>query len=232
MRRLLASLAAVGLLVGLAAAPVGAASKPATTCTGSLLPGTYGSITVPAGATCDLRAGPVTVLGGVQVSPGASFFLGVESTGPASGTINGGTINGGIIANGAAQVQVYNALIHGAVLVQGGSGPVVPGPACWPPSPSKPLCWYFSDFSDDTITGGVTINRYDGIWLGFIRNHVNGTVMLTNNRQTYDETDVGDNVVHGSLLCSGNVPQENTGFSAGGPSTVTGHDTCHYPPPA
>ena len=118
MRRLLVSLAAVGLLVGLAAAPVGAASNPATTCTGSLPPGTYGSITVPAGATCDLGAGPVTVLGGVRGSPGASFLLGVEYTGPASGTINGG-----IVANGAAQVVVYNALIHGAVSVQGGAGP-------------------------------------------------------------------------------------------------------------
>ena len=47
MRRLLVSLAAVGLLVGLAAAPVGAASNPGTTCSGSLPSGTYGTITVP-----------------------------------------------------------------------------------------------------------------------------------------------------------------------------------------
>jgi len=221
MRRLLVSLAAVGLLVGLAAAPVGAASNPATTCIGPLPPGTYGSITVPAGATCDLGVGPVVVRGGVLVSPGASFLLGFEG-GPATGTINGG-----IVAIGAAQVAVHNALIHGAVLVQGGSGPVVPVPACWPPSFLSPWCWYFSDFEDNTIDGAVTINGYNGIWLGFIRNHVNGTVMLTNNRQTYDETDVGANVVHGSLLCSGNVPLENTGGSPSSPSQVTGHDTCN-----
>jgi hypothetical protein len=73
----------------------------------------------------------------------------------------------------------------------------------------------------------VTINGYNGFWLGFIRDHVNGTVMLINNHQPLDEIDVGSNVVHGSLLCSGNVPTENTGPSAGGPSTVTGQDTCH-----
>jgi len=213
MRRLLVSLAAVGLLVGLAAAPVGAASNPATTCTGSLPPGTYGSITVPAGATCDLGVGPVVVLGGVVVSPGASFLLGYEG-GPATGTINGG-----IVAIGAAQVAVHNALIHGAVSVQGGAGPF----GCT--APFAPLC--FSDLEDDTITGGVTINGYDGFWLGFIRNHVNGTVRLTNNNQQLDEIDVGSNVVHGSLFCSGNVPLENTGISAGGPSTVTGQDTCN-----
>jgi hypothetical protein len=212
MRRLLVSLAAVGLLVGLAAAPVGAASKPATTCTGSLPPGTYGSITVPAGATCDLGVGPVVVRGGVLVSPGASFLLGFEG-GPATGTINGG-----IVADDAAQVQVHDALIHGAVMVQGGSGLFG--------ATGAPL---FSDFEDNTITGGVTIDGYNGFWLGFIRNQVNGTVMLINNVQPFvvDEIDVGSNVVHGSLLCSGNVPLENTGGSPGTQSQVTGHDTCN-----
>ncbi len=161
------------------------------------------------------------MLGGVVVSPGASFLLGYAG-GPATGTINGG-----IAAIGAAQVAVHNALIRGAVLVRGGAGPVVPVPTCWPPSFLSPWCWYFSDFEGSTIDGAVTINGYDGIWLGFIRNHVNGTVMLTNNRQTYDETDVGANVVHGNLLCSGNVPLENTGGSPSSPSQVTGHDACN-----
>jgi hypothetical protein len=203
-------LTAVGLLVGLAAAPVGAASTHATSCTGSLPPGTYGSITVPTGATC-VVVGPVVVLGGVLVSPGASFLLGVEYSGLASGTINGG-----IVADHAAQVQVYNALIHGAVSVQGGSGAVG---------------FLFTDFSDDKITGEMTIEGYNGVWLGFLHNHVNGTVRLTNNTLQFvpfvSEADVGDNVVHGSLLCSGNVPLENTGGSPGTQSQVTGLDTCN-----
>lgn len=215
MQRLIGAMAAAVLVAAVLGFPATAfAGSSTTSCTGSLPPGTYGMITVPAGATCDLGAGPVIVLGGVRVSPGASFLLGVEYTGPASGTINGG-----IVANGAAQVVVYNALIHGAVSVQGGAGPF----GCAGPVPG--LC--YTDLSDDTITGGVTVNGYDGIWLGFIRDHVNGTVMLTNNVQSFDEIDVGSNVVNGSLLCSGNVPLENTGVSPGGPSTVTGQDTCN-----
>ena len=80
---------------------------------------------------------------------------------------------------------------------------------------------------DSQINGDVTISGYQACFLGFMRNRVNGTVMLTNNYAPDDEIDVGDNVVHGDLLCSGNDPLENTGGSPSTPSQVTGLNTCH-----
>ncbi len=137
-----------------------------------------------------------------------------------------GTISGGIAANSAAQVQVHDAQINGNVTVEGGAGPFASGcPIFQTPFGPLPIC--FTDFEDNSINGAVTINGYNGVWLGFIRNHDSGTVTISNNNQQYDQLDIGSNVVLGSLICFGNNPTENTGGSAGGPSSVTGQDTCH-----
>ncbi len=210
----MAPLSAGALLLFLLPASASAAS--ATVCTGTLAPGTYHSIVVPAGQTCDLGVGPVDVLSGVQIDPGATFSLGFE-LGPDTGTISGG-----IAADDAAQVQVHNALINGGVSVQGGSG------AFGCTQPFAPVC--FTDFEDNTINGGATINGYNGFFLGFIRNHVNGAVTISDN-VVPDQIDIGTNQVHGSLTCAGNNPLENTGSSPGPtPDTVTGRNTCHEVP--
>lgn len=207
----IASFGAGALLLFLLPGSASAAS--ATVCTGALPPGTYHSIVVPAGQTCDLGVGPVHVLSGVHVGPGATFMLGFEQ-GPATGTISGG-----VAADNAAQVQVHNARINGGVRVQGGSGPF----GCAQPFP--PTC--FTDFEDNAINGGATISGYNGFFLGFIRNHVNGAVTISHNTVP-DQIDIGANTVHGSLTCAGNNPLENTGSSPGpAPDTVTGRNTCH-----
>ena len=194
-------------------ASAGAASSSVTTCVGPLAPGTYDSLVVPAGQSC-LGIGPVKVLAGVQIGHGATFVLGFES-GPTTGTINGG-----LKADHAAQVQVHNARITGGVRILGGSGPF----GCT--EPFRPVC--FADLEDNSISGRVTIEGYDGFWLGFIRNHVNGSVTISNNTQTLDETDVGSNMVNGNLTCTGNDPLENLGASPGPVAdTVTGRNTCH-----
>ncbi len=72
---------------------------------------------VPAGQTCNLGVGPVTVHGGVVVGAGATFMLCFEG-GPSTGTISGG-----IRADNAAQVQVHDAQINSGVTVEGGAGP-------------------------------------------------------------------------------------------------------------
>jgi hypothetical protein len=193
-------------------ASASAASPSATTCNGTLAPGTYQSIVVPNGATCALGVGPIHVLAGVQVGSDASFVLGVER-GPATGTIGGG-----VVANNAAEVIVHDARINGGVTVHGGSHlfGCVPFNAC------------ITLLEDNSINGATTIDGYAGFFLGFIRNHANGSVTISNNRQTLDELDVGSNVVHGTLMCAGNNPVENTGDSPGPtPNTVTGRNTCH-----
>ena len=202
------------LLLFFLPASASAASSSSTTCVGTLAPGTYHSLVVPAGQTCDLGVGPVRVLAGVQVGPGATFMLGFE-LGPATGTITGG-----LAADNAAQVQVHNARITGGVTIQGGSGAF----GCAQPVPH--LC--FTDLEDNSISGGATIDSYNGFFLGFIRNHVNGSVTISNNTQTPDQLDIGSNVINGNLTCAGNNPTENTGDSPGPtPDTVTGHNTCH-----
>lgn len=217
--RWMAALAAGGGLVagGLAVlggpSAAGAAPPQATICTGTLSPGTYRSITVPPGATCNAGIGPLRVLAGVDVGRGATFMLGFEGGPPT------GTIGGGVRALDAAQVQVHDARITGGVDTRGGTGPF----GCTGPVPG--LC--FSDFEDNSISGGTVIDGYNGFFLGFIRNTVNGAVRITN-ADLPDELDIGSNVVHGSLTCSGNVPTENTGGSPGPtPDIVTGRNTCH-----
>lgn len=206
------------LALGLVPAATGVAAGPsAAVCSGSLAPGTYQSITVPAGATCDLGDGPVTVLAGVSVGPGATFMLGHETPyGPLTSSLGGG-----VVGDNAAQVQIHNSRITGGVNLQGGSGPF----GCT--APIAPLC--FNDLEDNVINGGATINGYDGLYLGFIRNTVNGTTTVTNNAVP-DELDLGSNTVHGDLVCGGNTPVENTGESPGAPNSVTGRDTCNENP--
>ncbi len=153
--------------------------------------------------------------GGVQIGQGATFILGYEG-GPSTGTTNGA-----ITADHAAQVQIHNAQINGRVTIQGGTGAF--GPLCT--TPFVPVC--YTDLEDNSINGAVTINGYNGFWLGFIRNHVNGAVTISNNNQSHAEIDIGSLVVHGNLVCFGNTPTENTGGSPSGPSTMTGQDTCN-----
>jgi hypothetical protein len=212
--RAVLALAAGVLLVFVLPASAGAATSAATVCAGTLAPGTYQSLVVPAGQTCDLGVGPVQVLAGVRVGSGASFVLGVDG-GPATGTIGGG-----LTAGNAAEVIVHMARINGGVSIQGGSGPF----GCT--QPFAPVC--ITLLQGNSINGGATINGYNGLFLGFIRNHVNGSVTISNNNQALDEIDIGSNVVNGSLTCAGNTPTENTGDSPGPtPDTVTGQNTCH-----
>ena len=52
--------------------PVGASAI--TTCTGTLSPGTYHKVVVPANAVCTSN-GPLTIRGGLYVEGGATFVL-------------------------------------------------------------------------------------------------------------------------------------------------------------
>ena len=64
------------------------------------------------------------------------------------------------------------------------------------------------------IHGGVTISGYDGFWFGFIRNHVRGTVSLSDNVLVDpDGNEYVTNTIHGSLNCSGNSPAPQVGDS-------------------
>jgi len=205
MRRTLAVLA-VALLAALAVS-VSSPAATATTCTDTLAPGTYGAVTVPAGATCLIFDGPITIRGGISVGEGATFVFGSEETPDVTATISGG-----VRSTNAMSVQIHSATINGNVDLEGGAGPF-----------GGPFDVTWNTLEDNRINGSVTVNGYDGFWQGFIRNTVNGAVNFNNNTVLdTDGNEVVTNVIHGSLGCAGNNPAPQVGDSGGEDNVVTG----------
>ena len=185
-------------------------SSNATTCTGTLAPGTYKQVVVPAGESCVTFAGPVTIKGGVSVEAGATFVLGSEEN-----PVHTGTISGGVRSQDAASVQIHFSTINGGVNLSGGAGPF-----------GGPFGITWNTIEDSVINGSVNITGYDGFWQGFFRNTVNGTVNFNNNTVVDpDGNEVQTNTIHGSLNCSGNTPSPQRGDSEGSPNEVSGHKT-------
>jgi hypothetical protein len=185
-------------------------SSNATTCTDTLVPGTYKQVVVPAGASCVTFAGPVTIKGGVTVEAGATFVLGSEEN-----PVHTGTISGGVRSQDAASVQIHFSTINGGVDLSGGAGPF-----------GGPFGITWNTIEDSVINGSVRITGFDGFWQGFFRNTVNGTVNFSNN--TVVDTDGNEfqtNTIHGSLNCSGNTPSPQQGDSEGSPNQVSGRKT-------
>jgi hypothetical protein len=211
MKRLIrlvgASVLGAGLFVSVPV--VAAAGSSTTACTDFLAPGTYHRVVVPAGEAC-FSEGPVTIRSGLFIEPGATFVLGSEES-PGST----GTISGGVHATNPASVQIHFATINGGVGVHGGSGPF-----------GGPFDITWNAIEDNQINGGATVEGYDGLWFGFIRNNVNGSVNLNDN-VLFDEdaNEYVTNAIHGSLNCAGNSPAPQVGDSEGSPNQVTGRKT-------
>jgi hypothetical protein len=185
------------------------AGSSTTMCDGVLAPGTYQKVVVPAGAAC-FSDGPVTIRSGLFIGPGATFVLGSEDK-PG----NNGTISSGVHATNAASVQIHFVTVNGGVDIRGGSGPS-----------GGPFGITWNTIEDSRINGGVTMSGYNGFWLGFIRNNVNGSVNLNNNvLADEDGNEYVTNTIHGSLNCTGNSPAPQTGDSGGSPNQVTGPKT-------
>jgi hypothetical protein len=185
------------------------AASRTTQCTGTLAPGTYRKVVVPAGATC-FASGPLTIRNGLFIKTGATFVLGDEEH-PG----NNGTISAGVHGTDAASVQIHFARINGGVRIHGGSGPFGP-----------PFDVTWNTIEDSHINGSVTIAGYNGFWMGFIRNHVRGSVNLNNNvLEDPDGNEYVSNTIRGSLNCAGNSPAPQIGDSEGSPNQVTGAKT-------
>jgi hypothetical protein len=206
--RLLAIATTGAALLAAAAGSAQAKSNP-TSCTSGLAPGTYQKVVVPEGAVC-VSDGPVTIRGGLFISPGATFVLGSEESQGATGTISGG-----VRAVRPASVQIHFATINGGLDVRGGSGPF-----------GGPFDVTFNAIEDNRINGGATIEGYNGFWFGFIRNRVNGGVNLNNNvLADPDANEYVTNTIHGGLNCAGNSPAPQSGDSEGAQNQVTGAKT-------
>jgi hypothetical protein len=196
-------------LVASIAVPTVAGAAEAARCTGTLEPGTYGRVIVPADARC-FSDGPVRIQGGLWIRSGATFVLGSAESGWTTGTISDG-----VHAQDPASVQIHFATINGGIDVRGGSGPFGP-----------PFDVTWNAIEDNVIHGGATVVGYDGFWFGFIRNRVSGTVTLRDNvLADPDGNEYVTNSIHGSLKCSGNSPAPQVGDSQGLRNVVTGRKT-------
>ncbi len=199
----------VTAVVATALVAASTSSAAPTTCNGVLEPGTYTRLVVPAGATC-IGVGHVTVNGNVSVGEGATFVLSAEDTPDATSTINGS-----VQATNPLNLQIHFTTINGRIESHGGSGPF-----------GGPFDVTWITIEDSLINGGVTIDGYNGFWMGFIRNHVNGTVNLNDNTLVDDDgNEYVTNSINGNLKCSGNSPAPQVGDSGGNPNQVNGRAT-------
>ena len=209
MRKLLSLLGSGTVVIALVATALPAEASGTTRCTDTLAPGSYQRVVVLAGAVC-LSDGPVRISEGLWIRSGATFVLGSEESGWTTGTINDG-----VHAWDAASVQIHFATINGGIHVHGGSGPF-----------GGPFDVTWNAIEDNVIHGGVTVTGYDGFWFGFIRNHVSGTVRMSDNvLADPDGNEYVTNVIHGSLRCWDNSPAPQVGDSEGLPNDVTGPKT-------
>jgi hypothetical protein len=205
----LLGLGALGAALVMSAPGAAPAAARTTECNGILASGTYGKVVVAKDATCFVET-PVRIRHGLFIKQGATFVLGDEEH-PG----NNGRISGGVHAKNAASVQIHFITIKGGIRIHGGSGPSGP-----------PFDVTWTTIEDSRIKGNVTIDGYNGFWMGFIRNTVHGTVNLRNNvLEDPDGNEYVTNTIHGNLNCSGNSPAPQIGDSEGSPNEVTGRKT-------
>jgi hypothetical protein len=181
----------------------------ATTCNGTLEPGTYQRVVVPQDGVC-LSDGPVTIRGGLFVQRGGTLVLGSEEN-----PVHTATIGGGVHAWNAMSVQIHFSTIDGGIDIHGGSGPF-----------GGPFDVTWNTIEDSTVNGGYNEIGYDGFWNGFIRNNVHGSVNINGNTVVDpDGNEIVTNTIHGNLNCQGNDPPPQVGDSGGSPNHVTGQET-------
>src|SRR5262245_37879222 len=195
IKRLFLSVAisVAGLLAG-----TSSAAAAVTRCEGLLVPGTYDTVLVPMGKTCEVN-GPVTVQGNVILEEGASLTSECD-------TFN---VNGNFLGDGWNSVimigdSVASASIHGNVSITGATGEV---------------------FLDEVIIGGnLQISDSNGFQITVTFSNVAGNALFQNNTLTPPGPDplfiISGNTISGNLVCSGNDPAPTgTGNDVGGRKT-------------
>jgi hypothetical protein len=254
MRRF-AILAAVAALIAmlLPASAVAAVGLPGTCSRGTMLGGTYsgfvvsgectiarganvqinGDLNILAGASLDdhgaeqWMGGQVHVTGNVIVGRGAVLGLGWNSPG-GDGTLGPDTVGGSIIANLPLALQIGGVTIGGSLTSNGG-GVLSTSTKDFRNFPIK----------DNVIHGNLTINGWQGGWIGVIRNTIWGNASITNNvSMSNDVTGPGTDrdstevmgssfvdggmvisipqTIGGNLSCNGNVPKAHVNAGDGG----------------
>lgn len=226
------------LVLGVAGSAAFAAAPGAATCSGGAISaGTYNGLTVT--GDCTFAGGTVTVDGNLTVADGAILNDHAASTATVhvTGNVTVGkgavlglgtynprashdtTVDGNVVANQPLSLYLSFITVHGNVISNGGGL-----------APADP----FRNFptKDNTIEGNLVVQGWQGGWLGVIRNHVGGNVIVSKNASASseegpgvdtDSTEVQTNVIGGNLICQGNTPSAQVNADDGGqPNLVAG----------
>jgi hypothetical protein len=206
------------------------AARPGSyTCTGGVIPaGTYSGLTV--NGNCTFAAGTTTINGNLVVadgailndhasSPGAVHVNGNVTVGKGAvlglGTYNpfgnhGSWVTGNVDAHQPLTLYLSFMTIKGNLSSNGGGGD---------PVRNFPI-------KDITVGGNLTIQHWDGFWLGILRDTVAGNVVFSHNAGTNPDTnEVVNNDIGGNLSCQHNSPPAQIGDAEQPASRVGGNTT-------
>jgi hypothetical protein len=189
----------LSILAFMLAGGAGSAMAQTTSCTGTLAPGSYNAVNVPAAATCTVAgSGNVTVTGNLTVGSGASLLdYGVATF----------TINSSLLAVGANTIylvpQAPGAVnILGSVSVTGATNTV--------------------QITDSFIGGTLSVaNSPISAYIYFNGDNVAGSLLDRGNTTPAFSNNIESNTIGASLVCSGNTPS-GLPQDGGLPNTVGG----------
>lgn len=235
--RVLAVVSAVAGMLLLGAGTVSAHGGGATTCSGgAVAPGSYSSLKIT--GDCAIPTGAVTVRGNLEIEENASLdahfdaatlivhgnvyvernaalTLGCLASG--CDTTNN-RVDGNVDADKALSLIFHHNTIGGNISFHEGGG----GVSC-APTQAFPF-GVFSDFEDNHIGGSLSVTHLRSCWLGIIRDHVRGNVLVAHNvMKDTDANEVTTNVIGGNLACFHNTPDAQFGDAAPIPNVVGGH---------
>jgi hypothetical protein len=246
LRLVLGLCAVLGVSVLAASAAADPGSVAICQSAGTALSGTYGNLTITGnayvdnGAALDVRGnltlapgscldafstGTVAVGGNVMVGRGATLGLGCSPGAlappipqpPCGFVTTNDTVGGNIIANHAYTMYLTAIHVSGNVISNGGGDPSLPP-------------WLSFPIKENTIDGNLVVQGWVGAWVGVIRNHVGGNVIVSKNFGTReseetgnpDSTEVQTNWISGNLICQGNTPPAQVNPGDGGELNVVG----------
>jgi hypothetical protein len=178
------------ILAGMMAACAGSAAAQTYTCSGTLGPGSYAAVSVPASATCTVStSGNVTVAGNVMVGSGASLLDYGTAT---------FTVSSSLLAVGAKTIYLVPAVgggvnILGSVSVTGETNTV--------------------DIRNAFIGGTLSVaNSTISAYINLSGNNVAANVLnRSNTTPAPGDNDVVNNTIGGSLVCMSNTPAPQDG---------------------
>jgi len=182
------------MLAGVLAVAAGGASAQVTKCTGTLPPGDYNQLIVPAGAKCTISRGDVTVENNVTVGRRASLRV----LAPAKFTDFGSLTAAGADAIDIVPEPKGAASIFGDISATGITVSV--------------------RIEETSVDGNVSVANSRGEFVELSRDNVAGNVVVRNNKT--GQNLITGNAIGGNLVCSDNTPAP---VDQGKPNTVGGN---------